>query len=146
MSLTPQGVSGTSQTGGTLNWSGFPHTPAPGRIFHLGRWSGQTLRHLSLTGLSNSGAIFSILQIATDYPRGGLDPANALPNPLFHLYLSANTFMYGAGILALNFEPGLISVLPGEDLYIIVYDWKSNGSYDYLTWSLNMLWEPLREE
>lgn len=146
MSLIPQGVSGFSGAGGNINWDDFPNTVTPGAIFRLGKWVGQTLRHLSLSVLANSGSIFSILQIASDYPRGSLSPANALPNPLFQIYLSSHNLAYGGGPLTLNFDPGLITVMPGEDLYIVVYDWRSNGNQDYLSWSLNMLWEPLREE
>lgn len=146
MSLAPQGVSGNSQYGGTLNWADYPNTASPGGIFYLGRWTGQTLRHLSLSVLASTSSIYSILQIATDYPRDGLSPANALLNPLYQVYLDTAVLAYGGGSLVLDFEPGLITVLPGEDLYVIVYDWKTNSVSASMLWSLNMLWEPLREE
>ncbi|AYJ74679.1 hypothetical protein phiKo_04 [Thermus phage phiKo] len=142
MSLTPQGVSGNS-VGGDSSSSAWPSTlVAPGTIYHLGRWTGQTLRKLILSTATDS-IVYGRVQIALDYPRGGLHPGNnALPNALVDLPLN---FSPQHPIISLDFTPGLVTVLPGESIYLIVYDFMSTTSAA-ITWGLNMFWEPLGGE
>lgn len=142
MSLMPQGVSGGS-AGGASSSSVWPSTlVAPGAIYHLGRWTGQTLRKLILSTATGS-TFYGRVQIALDYPRGGLHPGNnALPNALVDLPL---TFTPQAPIISLDFAPGLVTVLPGESIYLIIYDFMASTAMS-LTWALNMFWEPLGGE
>lgn len=139
MSLVPQGVSGSSG-GGASPSSVWPSTlVAPGAIYSLGRWTGQTLRKLVLSSAVLSYA-YGRIQIAMDYPRDGLHPGlNALPNPLVDLpFVLSSSFP----VLNLDFDPGLVTVLPGESIYLIVYDFMGTTSAA-ITWGLNMFWEPL---
>ena len=151
MSLVPQGVSGTS-AGGASPISVWPDIRvAPGTIYHLGRWTGQTLRKLILSSAVLS-YVYGRIQIATDYPRHGLHPGrNALPNPLVDFpFVLSSSFP----VLNLDFAPGLVTVPPGENIYLIVYDFMGEPSAGIMyasmdetsaaiTWGLNMLWEPL---
>lgn len=140
MSLIPLGVSGSSKsvTGTTSSWPA--NTVAPGAIFYLGRWTGQTLRKLILSA-ATKGIFYGRVQIATDYPKEGLHPANnALANPLVDLPFSVHVYN---PVLSLDFAPGLVTVLPGESIYLIVYDFLSDTATDAVTWALNMFWEPL---
>lgn len=139
MSLIPQGVSGGSVAGASSS-SVWPSTQvAPGTIYHLGRWTGQTLRKLVLSSAVLSDA-YGRIQIAMDYPRDGLHPGlNALPNPLVDLpFVLSSSFP----VLNLDFDPGLVTVLPGESIYLIVYDFMGTTSAA-ITWGLSMFWEPL---
>lgn len=142
MSLTLLGVSGGS-AGGSSPSSVWPSTlGASGTIYHLGRWTGQTLRKLILSTATGT-TIYGRVQIALDYPRGGLHPGNnALPNALVDLPLS---FTPQNPITSLDFAPGLVTVLPGESIYLIVYDFMTFATAS-LTWALNMFWEPLGGE
>lgn len=138
MSLIAQGVSGGIVGRGTSGV--FPSSlVSTGAIYHLGRWTGQTLRKLVLSSATN-GLVYGRIQIATDYPRGGLHPGqDALPNPLVDIpFVLSPSFP----ILDLDFDPGLVTVLPGESIYLIVYDFMGRN-FAEITWGLNMFWEPL---
>jgi hypothetical protein len=139
MSLIPQGVRG-GNAGGSSSSSVWPSTlVAPGTIYYLGRWTGQTLRKLILS-TATGYTIYGRVQIALDYPRERLHPGNnALPNALVDLPLS---FSSQHPIISLNFAPGLVTVLPGESIYLIVYDFMASAPTS-LTWALNMFWEPI---
>lgn len=139
MSLIPLGVSGGS-IGGFGSSSVWPSTlVASGAIYHLGHWTGQTLRKLILSTAA-SETIYGRVQIAMDYPRGGSHPGNnALPNALVDLPL---TFSSQHPIISLDFAPGLVTVLPGESIYLIVYDFMASAPTS-VTWALNMFWEPI---
>lgn len=142
MSLAPQGISGSSFGGGTLDWSTYSTVNAPGAIYELSRWRGNTLRKLVLSVMATATSVYSRLQIATDYPRGSLRPENAVPNPLFEVFVNAGIMFNSGGSVQFDFPPGLITVLPGESLYVIMYNWVSVSTSTSLIWSLNMLWEP----
>lgn len=138
MSLVPQGVSGGG-AGGASSSSVWPSTlVAPGTIYHLGRWTGQTLRKLVLSSAVLS-YVYGRIQIAMDYPRGGLHPGqDALPNPLVDIpFVLSSSFP----VLDLDFDPGLVTVLPGESIYLIVYNFMGTTSAA-MTWGLSMFWEP----
>lgn len=139
MSLIPQGVSGSS-SGGASPSSVWPSTlVAPGAIYYLGRWTGQTLRKLVLSS-AVLGYAYGRIQIAMDYPRDGLHPGlNALPNPLVDLPF---VLSYNFPVLNLDLDPGLVTVLPGESIYLIVYNFMGTTSAA-ITWGLSMFWEPL---
>lgn len=141
MSLIPQGVSGGTVGGGNPS-AVFPsNLVSTGAIYHLGRWTGQTLRKLVLSSATN-GLVYGRIQIATDYPRGGLHPGqDALPNPLVDIpFVLSPSFP----MLNLDFDPGLVTVLPGESIYLIVYDFmgKLFSAVPAMTWGLSMFWEP----
>lgn len=142
MSLIPQGVSGTSAGGASFSGVWPSDLIAPGAIYHLGRWTGQTLRKLVLSSAVLSYA-YGRIQIAMDYPRDGLHPdLNALPNPLVDLpFVLSSSFP----VLDLDFDPGLVTVLPGESIYLIVYDFMGRESAA-IAWGLNMFWEPIGGE
>ena len=138
MSLVPQGVSGGIVGGGSPS-DVFPsELVSTGAIYHLGRWTGQTLRKLVLSS-AVIGYVYGRIQIAMDYPRGGLHPSqDALPNPLVDLPLILTPSF---PVLDLDFDPGLVTVLPGESIYLIVYDFMGK-TFSAITWGLNMFWEP----
>lgn len=138
MSLVPQGVSGGIVGGGSPS-DVFPsELVSTGAIYHLGRWTGQTLRKLVLSS-AVIGYVYGRIQIAMDYPRGGLHPSqDALPNPLVDLPLILTPSF---PVLDLDFDPGLVTVLPGESIYLIVYDFMGK-IFSAITWGLNMFWEP----
>jgi len=143
MSLIPQGVSGASGSNASTTSVWPANTIAPGAIYHLGRWTGQTLRKLILSTAPN-GVLYGRVQVAMDYPREGLHPGrNALPNPLVDLPFVVSLYN---PVLSLDFDPGLVTVLPGESIYLIVYDFLSNIATDAITWAVNMFWEPIGGE
>lgn len=139
MSLVPQGVSGGSVGVGSPSGVFPSELVSTGAIYHLGRWTGQTLRKLVLSSAVVS-YVYGRIQIAMDYPRGGLHPGqDALPNPLVDIpFVLSPSFP----VLDLDFDPGLVTVLPGESIYLIVYDFMGTN-FATITWGLNMFWEPL---
>ena len=137
--VVPQGVSGVNVGGGTHSDMFPSNLVSTGGIYHLGRWTGQTLRKLVLSS-AIIGYAYGRIQIAMDYPRGGrLHPKqDALPNPLVDLPLILTPSF---PVLDLDFDPGLVTVLPGESIYLIVYDFMGKPP-SAMTWGLNMFWEP----
>lgn len=139
MSMVPQGVSGNNVGGGSPSGVFPSELVSTGTIYHLGRWTGQTLRKLVLSS-AVTGYVYGRIQIAMDYPRGGLHPSqDALLNPLVDIpFVLSSSFP----VLDLDFDPGLVTVLPGESIYLIVYDFVGKA-FSAITWGLNMFWEPL---
>lgn len=113
---------------------------APGAIYVLDAWQGQTLRKLVISVASTYTWVGRV-QIRSNLPPD-LNPSLPHQGAQFDLPLTfAGTYVYN-----LDFAPGLITVGYGEKLYLVVFDWGSNFSGASLAWSINHLWEPIGGE
>jgi hypothetical protein len=142
MGLIPQGVSGSSGIGGSVDLSTANTVVAPGQVYELSKWVGYTLRHLSFT-----------LWISAYYPNGAIAITNRMPTSLhpkdldrealFTVLINPNATPF-IGALTFDFPRGLIWVAPGEKLYIVVYNLvhTNPNAANAAQWALNTLWEP----
>lgn len=138
MGLTPLGVSGSS--GGASTGGVYPTaTILPGQVYYLSRWVGHSLRKVIVAGVGDD--FMGRLQV-TDRLPSSLDPELAFPDAKIDIPLRLN---YYSPVNTFDFPPGLVTVNPGETLYVVVYDWRSNVVNAKLTWAFNMLWEPWKE-
>ena len=142
MSLMPQGVSGSSGSGGNFDLSNLNTVVAPGQAYELSRWVGYTLRHLSFSMWFSAYYPHTAIAITNRMPTS-LHPRDLDRQALFSVLISPYTGV-NIGPLILDFPPGLIWVAPGENLYVVVYDLVHSNTNAANTgqWALNMLWEP----
>ena len=136
MSLQPLGVAGSA--GGGATGSPYPtNTVAPGAIYVLDAWQGQTLRKLVIS-IASPHMWMGRVQIRSN-PPPSLDPSLPHPEASFDLPLTFTGF----NTYNLDFAPGLITVGYGEKLYLVVFNWGSPSSGAFLAWNINHLWEPI---
>lgn len=155
MAIEPLGVSGEPISGGTgTTYTGtytitdpatgstttrtFSNT-VPGKVYELGRWRGFSLRQIVI-GVVGNDLYLGRLQITEHLPNT-LDPELAPPWAKFDLPI----FVANGTTINIPIEAGLVTVLPHERIYIVVYDWKTPSTSPALKWSVNLLWEPWKE-
>ncbi len=134
--MTLLGVSGSAEGG--ISGTPFPTAAtAPGAIYVLDMWQGQSLRKL-IVSVSSTDLWVGRIQIRSN-PPPNLNPNLPHPGAMLDLPLT----MAGQNTYSLDFAPGLITVQHGEKLYLVVFNWGSPTTEASLAWSVNHLWEPM---